>query len=329
MCELISGRTKRRKPLTAAVLSLIMPGLGHVYCGRIVKGIILAFLGSILVPVIFGTLSVSHSSVRVAVIIAALFMSVVVELVAIIDSWYTARHTAPDYTLKDYNKWYVYLILILMSTGNSTQISFNVRANLVEAFRVPVASNYPTIIPNDRFLANKLAYENCDPERGDLIVFVSTENRRVNYIKRVVAVAGDTVEIRNRQLYINGEKVERHKLPRSALDNIRIEVKGQPLEGEVFEEINGDAKYTIFLAKPAHDEASPDFAAITVPEHHCFVLGDNRSLSRDSRHFGTVPLATVKGRADYLYCPAKDWSRFGRITSLAAKLADKSGGNFE
>jgi len=290
-----------------------MPGLGHIYCGRIVKGIILAFLSSILIPVIFGTLSVSHSTVRIAVIIATLFASLVVWLVAIIDSWYTARHTTDSYTLKDYNKWYVYVILILMSTGNSTQISFNVRSTLVEAFRVPVASNYPTIVPNDRFLANKRAYKTSDPERGDLIVFLNPEDRRQNYIKRVVAVAGDTVEIKDGQLYVNDQKLRRQTLPQSTLDNIRIKVRGELLQGDVFEEINGDAKYKIFLAGPPHDETSTDFEKITIPKNHCFVLGDNRNDSRDSRHFGPVPLATIKGRADYLYWPAKDWSRFGRI----------------
>lgn len=310
MSEVTADRNKRRKPLTAIVLSLIMPGLGHIYCGRIVKGIILAFLSGILIPVTFATLSVSHSTVRIAVIIATLFASLVVWLVAIIDSWYTARHTTDSYTLKDYNRWYVYVILILMSTGNSTQISFNVRSTLVEAFRVPVASNYPTIVPNDRFLANKRAYKTSDPKKGDLIVFLNPENRRINYIKRVVAIAGDTVEIRNGELYVNDEKLERQMLPQSTLDNIRIKIKGEPLEGDVFEEINGDAKYKIFLAE---HKTPGDFAKITVPEHHCFVLGDNRNLSRDSRHFGPIPLATIKGRADYLYWPAKDWSRFGKI----------------
>ncbi len=303
----------RRKPLTAIVLSLIMPGLGHVYCGRIVKGLILAFLSSVFIPVIFGTLSVSHSSVRIAVIIVALIASLIVWLVAVIGSWYTAKHTSADYILKDYNRWYVYVLLILMSTGSSTQIAFNVKSSVVEAFRVPVASNYPTIVPNDRFLANKLAYKTTDPKRGDLIVFLNPENRRINYIKRIVAVAGDTVEIIDSELYINDQKLHHQKLPQSTLDNIRIKVKGEPLEGDVFEEINGDVKYKIFLARPPHDQASHDFAKITVPAHHCFVLGDNRNLTRDSRHFGPVLLATIKGRADYLYFPAKDWSRFGRI----------------
>jgi signal peptidase I len=292
-----------------------MAGLGHIYCGRFVKGLVLAFLTCVFVPVLFGTLSVSNSSVRIAVIIAALFASSAVWLVAIIDSWYTARHTADSYTLKDYNRWYVYMLLVLMGTGGSTQIAFNVKSTLLEAFSVPVASNYPTIVPNDRFLANKLAYKTSDPKRGDLIVFLNPEDRRINYIKRVVAIAGDAVEIKAGQLYINDEKLHRQMLAQSTLDNIRIEVKGEPLEGDVFEETNGDAKYKIFLARPSPETASSDFVKITIPKHHCFVLGDNRNLSQDSRHFGPVPLATVKGRADYLYWPAKDWSRFGRISN--------------
>lgn len=313
MADLTVNTKNRRRPWLAVVLSLIMAGLGHVYCGRFVKGLILAFLSCIFVPVIFGTLSVSHSSVRIVVIILSLFASLVVWLIAIIDSWYTAKHTTADYVLKDYNRWYVYVLLMLMGTGGSTQIAFNVRTTALEAFRVPTASNYPTIVPNDRFLANKLAYKRSDPKGGDLVVLINPENRRMNYIKRVVAIAGDTVEIKDGQLYINDEKLQRQMLAQSILDNIRIKVRGMPLEGDVFYETNGDAKYKIFLAKSPHDKASPDFAKITVPEHHCFVLGDNRSLSHDSRHFGTIPLALIKGRADYLYWPAKDWSRFGRI----------------
>ena len=314
MAEAIVQTKNRRWPWLAVTLSVIMTGLGHIYCGKFAKGLVLTLLSCILIPVISGALSVSHSTIRIVVIITSLFISLVVWLFAIIDSWYTARHTTDSYTLKDYNRWYVYIILILMGTGGSTQIAFNVRANLVEAFRVPASSNYPTIVPNDRILANKLAYKTADPERGDLIVFLNPENRRINYIKRVVAVAGDTVEIKGGQLYVNDQKLQRKILPQSTLDNIRIKnFMGEPLEGDVFEEINGGAKYKIFLSGSPHDETSSDFAKITIPKHHCFVLGDNRNNSLDSRHFGPVPLATIKGRADYLYWPAKDWSRFGRI----------------
>ena len=303
----------KRWPWAAVTLSVIMTGLGHIYCGRIVKGLALAFISCIFLPFIFGAFSVSHSSIRIAVIIAALSASSLVWLYAIIDSGYTAKRTADSYRLKDYNRWYVYVILILMGTGGSTQIAFNVRTFFIQAFRIPVASNYPTILPGDRILANKIAYKSSDPQRGDLIVFVNPANRRQNYIKRIVGLPGDTVEIRDNVVYINDRKLEIRKLDDSSLDKIRIKIQGKLLEGDVYEETNVDAKYKILLARPPHDKASPDFAQITVPKHHCFVLGDNRNNSFDSRNFGAVPLATIKGRADYLYWCAKDWSRFGRL----------------
>jgi signal peptidase I len=245
--------------------------------------------------------------------IALIFAGGIVQLVAIIDSACIAKHTKTGYELKDYNRWYVYVLLVLIITGGGIGSGLYLRDQGPEAFRVPTASNYPAIVPNDRILANKSAYKIEDPQRGDLVVFINPENKRINFLKRVVAVAGDTVEIKDDQLYVNDEKLQRRKLPQSVLDNIRTKVEGEPLEGEVFEETNGNAKYKIFLAKSPHDKTSGDFAKITVPEHHCFVLGDNRNLSWDNRHFGPVPLGTIKGRADYLYWPAKDWSRFGRI----------------
>src|SRR3972149_6433958 len=313
MSEVESGISKNRHPLIAVVLSFIMTGLGHIYCGKIAKGIILAFISCIFIPLFGGVLSVGYLSIRVAVIIISLFAMLAVWLIAIIDSWRTAKRTPESYVLKDYNRWYIYLTLILMNTGGSIPVSFHIRANLFEPFMVPNVSEYPNIVPGDRFLANKLAYKNSDPKKGDTIVFINPEDRRVKYVKRVVGAAGDTVEIKNNELYINDRKLQRRQLPGSVLDKIKTEVRGQLLKGDVYEETNGDAKYKIFIAQPSHDQTSPDFAKITVPEYHCFVLGDNRGFSRDSRHFGPIPLATIVGRADYIYWPAKDWTRFGSL----------------
>jgi len=303
----------KRRPWLALVLSLIMPGMGHIYSGRFLKGLVFLFLCFTPITFLQAGRMLELLELGMIGITALLTAAPIIHLVAIVDSYYVAKHTKPDYDLKDYNRWYVYIILVLINTASSLDTTLSLRANYVEAFRVPSASNYPTIIPNDRFLTNKLAYKSRDPKRGDLIVFINPENRRINYIKRVVAIAGDTVEVKDGQLHVNNKKLQQQMLPQSTLNNIRIKVEGKLLEGDVFNETNGDAKYNIFLVKPPHDKTSGDFAKITVPEHHCFVLGDNRNLSRDSRHFGPIPLATIKGRADYLYCPAKDWSRFGRI----------------
>jgi len=305
-----SGYRHKRKPLVAVVLSLIMAGLGQIYCGRIIRGLIFALLCTVPFAVIAG-LFIHEAAIKLSLMLITGFVSVV-SLVAIIDSWYLARHTKPDYELKEYNRWYVYLLLCLINMGGSTTYSLYFRDNYMGAFRAPTTSNYPTILPGDRFLANKLAYRSKDPKRGDLVVFASPQNRRINFVKRVVAIAGDTVEIKDNDLYINGQKLERIKLDDSILSKIKIEVQGKMLDGDIYEETNNGAKYKIFL-KSGVDPKSADFTKVTVPEYHCFVLGDNRNLSQDSRHFGPIPLAAIKGRADYLYWPAKDWTRFGRL----------------
>jgi signal peptidase I len=309
--QIVHNRYKRRI-WAAVLLSLIMPGLGQVYCGRLKRGLVLNFLNILPLPIIIGLFSLSDSPSLMQIAIALILAGGMVQLTAIIDSVFLAIRSA-GYQLKDYNSPIVYALLVLIVTGGSIGSALYIRGQGLEAFRVPTASCYPTIVPNDRILANKNAYNRTDPQRGDLVVHICPFNRHWNYIKRVVAVTGDTVEIQDGQLYVNSQKLPRRKLPESTLDNIRTTVEGQPLEGEVFEEINGNVKYNIFLAEPPHDKTTGNFEKITVPEHHCFVLGDNRNLSRDSRDFGPIPLATIKGRADYIYWPAMDWSHFGKI----------------
>jgi len=300
----------KRRPFVAVVLSLMMAGLGQIYCGRIIRGLVFALLCTVPFVVIAG-LFIHEAAVKLSLILITGFVSVVA-LVAIIDSWYLARHTKPEYELKDYNRWYVYLLLWLISIGGSTTHSLYFRDNYMQAFRVPTASSYPTLLLGDRFLANKLAYRDKDPKRGDLVVFVNPQNRRVNFVKRVVALAGDTVEIKDNDLYINGQKLVRTRIDDSMLSEIKVEPSGRILKGNVYEETNNGAKYKICFTSGVGLE-SADFAGATVPQYHCFVLGDNRNSSEDSRHYGSVPLATIKGRADYLYWPAKDWTRFGRL----------------
>jgi signal peptidase I len=121
--------------------------------------------------------------------------------------------------------------------------------------------------------------------RGDRIVFVNPNERDQSYVKRVVALPGDTVEVRGGDLFVNG--VGLAQLPGSA-ENVRVEV-------------NGDARYPIVVGAPA-DDSRPTRASglVQVPNGHCFVLGDNRNHSIDSRDVGPVPLADVVGRVDYV-----------------------------
>jgi signal peptidase I len=312
MTEETINTKHRRKPLAAVALSLIMPGLGHVYCGKLLRGLLWAFLITLPACIIMGMLAVSTSPALMPIICILLLISVLIELIIIIDSVRIAIHTKADYQLKDYNHPLVYILFILLTTGGGFGTAFHFRDKFLEAFRIPEfrASMYPTVKPGNRFLANKIVYKSSDPQRGDVVVFISPDDRRWNHIKRVVAVASDTVEMKDNQLYINDQKLERTRVSRSSYQG-----KKKKIEGEIFLETNGQVQYQIFLSNISEERKSKisNFGPVEVPKHHCFVLGDNRNHSLDSRSFGPVPLATLKGRADYIYFSAKDWFRFEKI----------------
>ena len=164
MVETTVNIKNKRYPWLAVTLSLIMPGLGHIYCGRIIKGLILCFLAGIPMPIIMCVLATNKTPFFGVVIFTGLFVNMFVQLIAIIDSGYTAKHTRGDYKLKDYNRWYDYILLISMSTGGGMELALNIKENYMEAFRITTASDYPTIIPGDRILANKIVYKTHDPK---------------------------------------------------------------------------------------------------------------------------------------------------------------------
>jgi signal peptidase I len=300
----------RRSPWLAGLLSFILPGIGQVYCGKLVRGLIFGIIYGLAIPATLALLAYVSPAPTVLFGLLAFVAALGVVVAAAVDAYRLAVRTRPDYERKVYNRLAVYLLLGLMIQGSSIGYGLHVRATLFEAFRVSASSMFPTIGLNDRILANKIAYRKTDPQYGDIILFrPPTAGWRDTYIKRIVALGGDTVEIKNREVYVNGRQ-----LPRELAGPATVVVgpAGKRVEGKVYRERNGHAEYTIFLA----DAGPPEQRAlgeITVPAHHCFVLGDNRDESLDSRQFGPIPYAVIKGRADYLYWPARDWFHFGRL----------------
>lgn len=143
-------------------------------------------------------------------------------------------------------------------------IALVVRTFVVEVYRVDGTSMENTLHSNERVLVNKFVYRLRGPEPGEVVVFRYPLQPDRNFIKRVIAVEGQTVELRNGKVYV---------------------------DGELFPEVE-----TVRMT-------SANFGPFTVPEDSIFVLGDNRTNSEDSRIFGEVPLANVRGEAVALVWP--------------------------
>jgi signal peptidase I len=186
--------------------------------------------------------------------------------------------------------------------GMALLLALFIRTFIVQAFKIPSGSMIPTLQIGDHILVNKLAYGIRIPfwdqyfmdfsrvQRGDVIVFIFPEDRSKDFIKRVIGVAGDRVEIKGKKIYINGKEIE-----------------------DPHAHFEGDDPQTVLPA------TRDDFGPAKVPENHLFVMGDNRDRSYDSRFWGFVSLDDVRGKAFLIYWSwdgADRWVRWERLGNL-------------
>jgi len=195
-------------------------------------------------------------------------------------------------TLREYAEsilWAVFLALVI-------------RAGVIQSFKIPSGSMENTLLVGDFLLVNKFLYgipvpftdwrlpELRAPRQGDVLVFRFPEDRSKDYIKRVIGVPGDTIEIRNKQVYVNGGP---YLNPHEIHKDVRI------LSG------NSDQR--------------DNFGPVQVPERSYFVMGDNRDNSYDSRYWGFVGETDIVGKAIIKFWSWDKstwrvrWDRIGRI----------------
>jgi signal peptidase I len=187
----------------------------------------------------------------------------------------------------------IMLAMIVGAAGGAVLLRWRV----IEAHKVSAGSMAPTLIPGDHFFVSKLARS---PSRGDVIVFKTPRDLSKDYVKRVVAIGGDTIELHGRVLAINGAPVPAVK--ESACDYIAIEEDGsaRPKACEAYQEMLGEHRYTVMYTS-AGLGGGQEIDATRVPEGSVFVLGDNRDNSYDSRAIGPVASGLIKGTAVSLW----------------------------
>lgn len=184
-----------------------------------------------------------------------------------------------------------------------------IRTFVVQAFKIPSGSMIPTLLIGDHILVNKFIYgirlpftdvvaiPLTQPERGDVIVFRFPKDESKDFIKRVIGIPGDKVEVRDKVLYVNG--IEQNELyTNHARDELSMRIM------------------------PDRD----NFGPVNVPEHAYFVMGDNRDHSLDSRFWGFVDFSKIKGEAFLIYWSwdkersvfdwLNGWTRWDRIGKM-------------
>lgn len=283
-----------RKPLTAVLLSFAATGLGHIYCGRLNKGLILFGLNFILIPIALSFYLPVDSRYLYPLLISGLVFNCLLFVYAAFDAWRISSKFSASYQLKPFNNRYLYIVLILVSLAYPMLFPLYVKNHIVTAYKIPSSSMAPTILSGDFLLANRVTYTKHSPQSGDIVVFPHPNQRHMVYMKRIVGLPGDSIFIKDRILNINHEPVT---VFGTDTKHATETIQGRSYEVQWLE--NGEDKR--------------DMPDILIPNGYCFVLGDNRNNSQDSRVFGLIPLRDLLGVAQYIYKPAKSWERFGLI----------------
>ena len=167
---------------------------------------------------------------------------------------------------------------------------FFVMTFVVQAFQIPTGSMEPTLLIGDFLLVNKLAYTRpklplegtilpCKPiERGNIVVFKWPKDLTKDFVKRVIGLPGEKLEIKNKQVYINDQPLD---------EKYKVHSDSQVIAK------NDTYNYS--------DNIRDNYGPVVVPPDHIFVMGDNRDNSADSRYWGFLPLNYVKGRPWIIY----------------------------
>lgn len=195
-----------------------------------------------------------------------------------------------------------------------------VRTFVMTGYKVPTSSMAPTLLPGDLIFSNRLPYGfrfpmfniqwgSGEPQVGELIVFTYPDQPQVRYVKRVIGLPGDRIEMIDDQLIVNGEKLSYSNAPeelsRKFAGSMDISMDDFSL---VSEKSSTSAERVLLLKKNKNSATQAKFGPYIVPPKQVFVLGDNRDSSDDSRYWGVVPMDLIEGRV-FLVWLSLNWQK--------------------
>ncbi len=291
-------KEKPRKIWIAALLSILAFPLGQLYNGQPKKALVL-FLMITFTTIIF-RLTRWITFFEGAVVFTFLALSIL--LYGIIDAIIWAKKQK-NFIPQSYNNWSYYILVGLVF--GVVNVFFGGWEGLeAKNFSIPTLSNQPTILEGDRILADMAAYQNQDPKRGDIVIYLIYDEKLeedIHYIFRVVALPNDEVSVKENIVYINGQKSKTEFLETRIIEN-EFNYNGKDTIEYLKETFLNNQEHIIArkLNPPEYSQTAT-MEALRVPENSYFVMGDNRDFASDSRFKGSVNRDRIVGKASFVY----------------------------
>ncbi len=299
---------KRRRPWVAFILTQFCPGLGQLYNGDL-RWVIYSFALS------FGLalFSVIYLFDSLAKLLIAITLALLVDLWLSIQAFLAAKRIGAV-ELKWYQRWWARSLFVVLVYGVPDFYGL-VLPSRIRSFQIPSESMVPNLLVGDRLIADGWSYWWNGPKRGDVIVFDYPRDPSIKYVKRLIGLPGDKVEVKAGELFLNGALVPR----RRAVGDGKI-LGSSHNAIEYVENLEG-LDHTLYRALPENVDS---FGPVTVPPNKYFMMGDNRDHSSDSRVWGFVDREQIIGRMNYVYFPwdqeAYDFVREDNPADLLAAI---------
>jgi len=272
---------RKKQPFLSLFLSSMVPGLGQIYNSQWIKGIGILIGISAIEAVLEVIPKVGH------------FVSIIFGILATLwilnDAYSSATriNDEPSSLIERFGRKKVFTVVALwllapiLLAGN---LAFGIRAYVISPYKIPTMAMAPTILQGDRIFANKWVYRTKNPKRGDIIVFQYPLDVKKDFIKRVIGLPNEKIQIKDGNVYADGKLIDTPQIPRQRVyanhEDWRYGKVGQIIE---------------------------------VPKDSYFVLGDNSARSADSRQWGFVPRRNIKAKASFIFWPPSRQQRLDVI----------------
>ena len=265
---------RKRRIWASILLTILGTGLAPIYCGYLKTGIWLEAIGFVAFCLGFIILGLSPF-IGTALILLSVYIICVVAVFVFNVRLTIISNRAERPRL---NRTWLWIIgVFVVSYAVDLVAEYGIQTNIVEAYSMPSVSMQPTILKGDFMMVSKGSRVG-KIERGDIIIFKYPLDRSQKYIKRLIGIGGDTIEIRDKQVFRNGEELNEPYV---------IHIDSRIIPGS----------YRVGWGISQRD----NMPMIAVPEGQYFVMGDNRDNSQDSRFFGYVDEDLVVGKARFIH----------------------------
>jgi signal peptidase I len=278
---------KQRHPLGLVAIALVLGAptlmlwMGRFRLSLIYTAIILFLMVTLLAAVSYGVVPIELFSQ----LPFSMVMSLITWTAAAVSLFHCFKMNKQEPRRPWYSNWFVALpAYSLVFVG----LAFAVRTFFLQPFDIPSLSSVPSLMQGDTIFVSKLAYRFGDPQRGDIAVFKLPSDPSIDYVKRIIGLPGDRIQMKQGIVYLNGEPLKQER------ENLYFP---EPDVKFYRETLPGGRSYVVADVTPYSPVDNTD--VYEVPEGHYFAMGDNRDNSRDSRyldHLGYIPRANFVGR---------------------------------